>query len=100
MKGRVDHPGLSFFADELLHVWECPHVLELAGGNPDFIRCGYLSTGPGHCPYDHAEKVTLVEVKALVLCSQCEEPIQRRDSRTPDGHLICGQCAFSELGAA
>lgn len=98
MPERVDRPGLSFWDDELLHVWECPHVLHgIPGGNPTYIRCGYLTTGPGNCPYDHGEKVELVEIKALVLCSGCEEPIQRRDSRTPDGRLICGQCVFHSL---
>lgn len=97
---RVGHPGLSFFADELLHVWECPHILRLPGGNPDFIRCGHLSHGPGICPFDHGEDVPLLEIKALVLCSDCEETIQRRDCRGSDGRLICGQCAMGEISGS
>lgn len=95
---RVDTPGLSFFEDELLHVWECPHILNLPGGNPDFIRCGYLTTGPGTCPYDHGEPISLVEIRAVVMCSDCDEPIMRQDSRTPDNRLICGHCVLSYIG--
>jgi hypothetical protein len=95
MAERVDRPGLSFWNDELLHVWECPHLLRLF---PDAVRCGYLTTGPGHCPYDHGEQVALVEIKALVLCSGCWAPIMRRDSRAPDGRLICSECALQDVG--
>lgn len=95
---RVDRPGLSFWSDELLHVWECPKLLNLPGGNGDFIRCGYLATGPGNCPYDHREEVELVEIIAVVLCRDCGENITRRDCRAPDGRLICGQCAMNYIG--
>lgn len=100
MAERIDKPGLSFWDDELLHVWECPRVLRLPGGNPDYIRCGYLGTGPGTCPYDHPEPVELVEITAVVLCSGCGAQIMRRDSRTEDGRLICGECVFQEIGSA
>jgi hypothetical protein len=89
--------------DGLLHLWECARVLRLPGGNPDFKRCGFIATATpggqaGFCPYDHGENVTLVPIKALVLCSDCEEPIMRDDARAPDGRLICSQCAMSYIG--
>lgn len=99
MAERIDRPGLSFWDDELLHVWECPWVLRLPGGNPNYIRCGYLSHGPGHCPYDHAEEVELVEIRAVVLCA-CGNQIMRRDSRTAEGRLICDECAFQGVADA
>jgi hypothetical protein len=81
----------------LLHVWECAWVLKLSNGK----RCGHISQRPGKCPYDHGEDVPLVEIKALVLCSDCEEPIMRHDSRaSDDARLICGQCVMSELADA
>lgn len=95
---RISRPGLSFWSDHLLHVWECPQVLNLPGGNPEYVRCGYLSAGPGECPHDHGEPVALVEIVAVVLCSGCGEQIMRDDSRADDERLICGQCVFREIG--
>jgi hypothetical protein len=86
--------------DGLLHIYECPWVLRLPGGNPDFRRCGHIANGPGNCPYDHAEDVPMVPLTALVLCSDCGEPIMRDDGRASDGRLICSQCAFSEIAAS
>lgn len=83
--------------DGCLHVWECPYVLDLPGGNPDYQRCGYIQGGPGVCPYDHAEQVTLVEIVAAVLCSDCGIPILRDECRTPDERLICGNCAINYI---
>jgi hypothetical protein len=82
-----------------LHVWECPHVLV---GSPDDERCGFIARGdkgePGFCPYDHGERVQLVPIVAVVLCSDCGEHIMRDDARAPDGRLICGNCAMSYIG--
>jgi hypothetical protein len=41
-----------------------------------------------------------VEIKALVLCSDCEEPIMRNDARAADdARLICDQCVMSEIAS-
>jgi hypothetical protein len=99
-KEEVPMPGESNDAsDGLLRVWECAHVLRLPGGNPDFKRCGFIARGPGICPYDHhGADVSLVEIKALVLCSDCAIAISRDDARAPDGRLICGECAMGYVG--
>lgn len=50
--------------DAMLHVWACTWVLRLPNGNPNGRRCGYITRGPGNCPYDHGEDVPLVEITA------------------------------------
>ncbi len=70
----------------------------LGGHNPGYLRCGYITSGPGTCPYDHGEPVELVEIVAVVQCSDCGEPIPRDDARAPDQRLICGSCVLSYIG--
>jgi len=86
--------------DGLLHLWECPHVLD--GHNPYFERCGFIARGdrgePGFCPYDHGRRVQLVPLVATALCSDCGIPVIRDDCRTDDGRLICGGCAMNYIG--
>lgn len=56
--------------DGLLHVWECAHVLNLPGGNPEYRRCGYIQNSPGTCPYDHGREVQLTPITAVGLAAQ------------------------------
>lgn len=87
--------------DGLLHIYECPHVLNLPDGNPDYRRCGYVTAwGPGTCPFDHGEDVTLVPLTAEVLCSDCSVPIERDDCRADDERLVCSQCVMAYIIAA
>lgn len=98
-KRKYTHrPAVGVPGEGLLHLWECPWPLR-GPQYRNFERCGYISTGPGKCPYDHAEEVALVPLTALVLCSDCREPIMREDSRAQDGRLVCGSCALSEVAA-
>jgi hypothetical protein len=88
-----------------LYLWECPHILELPNGNPDFVRCGYVARAtpgaqPGHCPYAHREPIRLVPLVAHALCGDCEDPIPADDCRTPEGRLICGQCAINYISTS
>lgn len=85
--------------DGMLRVYECPKVLDLPGTHPDCRRCGFIQAHPGVCPYDHAEPVTLVEIVAVVLCSDCGSQILRDDCRDSDGRLICDQCVLHSLGS-
>jgi hypothetical protein len=83
--------------DGNLHLWECTQILRLPSGNPDFKRCGFIVRAvpgdePGWCPYDHGERVRLVPLSAVALCSACAIPVPADDCRADDGRLICGGC--------
>ncbi|MDP2710812.1 MAG: hypothetical protein Q8O56_06300 [Solirubrobacteraceae bacterium] len=81
--------------DGYLHLWECTHILRLPGGNPDFKRCGHISTSRGVCPYDHGEPVPLVPLTVTVACSDCHVPIPVDACWTPDGRRVCGYCPMN-----
>jgi hypothetical protein len=85
-------------SDGYLHVFQCPRWLA-DGGGPE-RHCGYIQGSPGVCPYDHGKPVDLVEVVAVVQCSDCGMPIPVDDGRAPDGRLICGECQIRYIPAA